>query len=101
MWVLVFFDFPMDSNEQKRNYVGFRNLLLREGFEQIQYSVYACFCLTKSKSEYLTKRLVSYIPREGHVRILNVTAKQYSEMTIYVNLQKKKAEKEEEQLVMF
>ena len=44
MWLMVMFDLPVVTNAEKREYVRFRKYLQKEGFMQLQYSVYARFC---------------------------------------------------------
>jgi CRISPR-associated protein Cas2 len=40
MWLMVLFDLPVVSKEEKKNYVRFRNALIQDGFTMLQYSVY-------------------------------------------------------------
>lgn len=45
MRVLVFFDLPVETGAQKREYVKFRKLLLKSGFLMLQESVYCKLAL--------------------------------------------------------
>lgn len=50
MRVIVFFDLPVESSEDRRNYSHFRNYLLSEGFVMMQKSVYSKVTLNGSAS---------------------------------------------------
>ena len=101
MWTILFFDLPTHTKEDKMNYSKFRHYILKDGFEQLQYSVYSCFNMTKSKADARINRVCKIIPKLGHVRMLNVTANQYSEMKILINMNTRKPEKPKEQLILF
>ncbi|EHO21854.1 CRISPR-associated endoribonuclease cas2 [Fusobacterium necrophorum subsp. funduliforme 1_1_36S] len=45
MRIVLFFDLPMVTNPEKRNYIKFRNYLLKNGFFMIQQSVYCKLAL--------------------------------------------------------
>ena len=46
-WLVVFFDLPTTTPEDKKNYQYFRKALLEDGYTMIQYSVYARACVTQ------------------------------------------------------
>jgi len=41
MWLFVFFDLPTDTKTDRKNAARFRKGLLKDGFEMMQFSVYA------------------------------------------------------------
>ena len=41
MWLMVMFDLPTDTPKARRRYRDFRNYLLQDGFDMLQFSVYA------------------------------------------------------------
>jgi CRISPR-associated protein Cas2 len=51
MWVMVMFDLPVGSKEDRKNYSQFRKKLLENGFRIMQYSVYARPCFTDETAE--------------------------------------------------
>ncbi len=51
MSVLAMFDLPTDTKKARREYTLFRKALLRDGFTQMQYSVYARHCPSKENAE--------------------------------------------------
>lgn len=48
MRIFVFFDLPMDSLEEKREYRKFRKALIKNGFIMMQESVYCKLMTTPS-----------------------------------------------------
>ena len=44
MRVICMFDLPVETEEEKRGYRGFRKSLIKEGFIMMQYSVYIRTC---------------------------------------------------------
>lgn len=80
MRILVFFDLPTLTGEDKRNYRQFRKILIKNGFIMLQESVY-CKLITSPSVEKSVKNLIqSNKPPSGLVQMLLVTEKQYSKM---------------------
>lgn len=77
MWVIAMFDLPTDSADARRKYTQFRKLLLKNGFGQLQYSVYVRHCSSFAKAQALVDRIGPCTPREGHVLFFFLTDKQY------------------------
>lgn len=85
MWMLVMFDLPVKTKNDKREYRLFRGFLLDDGFGQLQYSVYGRHCASREVSETHGKRVHRAIPPRGEVRILRVTEAQFARMEIVRN----------------
>ena len=84
MRLLVFFDLPTETNEDKRNYRKFRRCLIKNGFMMLQESVYCRMLITPS-AEYATMDVVrKNKPPTGTVQMLSVTEKQFSKMEYLV-----------------
>jgi len=77
MWIVAMFDLPTDSKEARTRYTRFRNLLLKNGFGQLQYSVYLRHCASLAKAEAIVDRLGPRTPKDGHVLFFFLTDKQY------------------------
>jgi len=84
MRMLVFFDLPTLTNENKRNYRAFRKLLIKNGFIMLQESVYCKLLTTPSVENSARKLIRSNRPPEGLVQILVVTEKQFAKMEFIV-----------------
>lgn len=80
MRVLVFFDLPTESLEDKREYRNFRKFLIKKGFIMMQESVYCKLALNQTVSTATIEALRRNRPAKGLVQILAVTEKQFSRM---------------------
>lgn len=101
MWLFAMFDLPVKTKRERRAYSRFRNLLLSEGFCQMQFSVYARFCGSEEIAETLRVHLRKKLPADGHVRILAVTDRQFGKMEIFYGKKRRSAEEKPEQLQLF
>ena len=102
MRLLVFFDLPVVEKVDKRAYVQFRRFLLKDGYDMIQFSVYARVCNGQDALEKHVARLRTNKPEKGSVRYLQVTEKQFTGIKVLVGV-KKRVEKREsaDQLAFF
>ena len=80
MRVIVFFDLPVETTEDKRNYRKFRKFLIKNGFLMLQESVYAKLALNYTQVEQIIAEVKKEKPPKGSVQILSVTEKQFSKM---------------------
>lgn len=84
MRVLVMFDMPTKTKEDRKASTKFRSTLLKEGYFMLQFSVYVRICKgIKSANNYL-ERLHLYLPKKGHIRALILTEKQFNHMKILI-----------------
>jgi len=84
MRIMVFFDIPVKTKPQQRIANGFRQFLLKDGYHMVQYSVYARVCNGSDSVEKHKLRLKGNLPKNGSVRLLVLTEKQYESMEILV-----------------
>ena len=101
MWLMVMFDLPTVTKEEKRNYTRFRKYLLAEGFVQLQYSVYAKYCASRENSQKYYRYIQDVVPPGGHVRLLQVTDKQFGDMISLYGKTLQTIEEKPEQLLLF
>lgn len=80
MRVIVFFDLPVDSSEDRRNYSHFRKMLIKNGFIMLQESVYCRMALNQNVALSITDNIKRNKPPKGIVQMLTVTEKQFSRM---------------------
>ena len=78
MWIFAVFDLPTQTKEQRHAYTQFRQTLLKNGFSQLQYSVYIRNMPTFHKAEALVEQLGRETPAEGVCAFLFFTDKQYA-----------------------
>ena len=100
MRIIVFFDLPTLTKTNRKNASRFRNFLIKDGYIMLQLSVYSRICKGQDDVEKHTKRLKSLIPKEGSVRLLTVTEKQYASMEVLVGSLKKEESIGEKQLLL-
>ena len=77
MRVIVFFDLPTISLEDKRD---FRKFLLKKGFAMMQESVYSKLALNTTVANGVVSSVKEHKPKDGLVQMLVITEKQYSKM---------------------
>lgn len=84
MRVLVFFDLPVLTAENRRAYTRFRKFLLKNGFLMLQESVYCKLALNGTAVNAIVDNVHKNKPEEGLIQLLTVTEKQYAKMDIVV-----------------
>ncbi len=98
---MVMFDLPVVTTEEKRQYTRFRKSLQREGFLQLQYSVYAKFNSSRENAQKYYNYISSAVPPGGKVRLLMITDKQFGDMVSLYGKRIEEVEKKPEQLLLF
>jgi CRISPR-associated protein Cas2 len=83
MWVLVFFDLPVETKKQTKAATRFRKNLLEDGFSMFQFSIYMRNCPSRENAEVHVKRVKSNLPEYGHVGVLTITDKQFGMMELF------------------
>lgn len=84
MRVIVFFDLPVVTGEEKRAYLQFRKFLLKNGFMMVQESVYCKLALNGSAVNAIVENVRKNSPDKGLVQLLTITEKQYSKMDLII-----------------
>ncbi len=84
MRMLVFFDLPMLTKVNLRDYRNFRTFLLKNGFIMMQKSVYSKLVINKNSSQLLRNQVIKNLPKNGLVQLLTVTEKQFADIEFLV-----------------
>lgn len=84
MRLLVFFDLPVKTRDERRVYTQFRRFLIQDGYDMLQYSVYGRIVNGRDAEEKHMRRLTMNLPPKGSIRALTVTEKQFAGMKILV-----------------
>lgn len=84
MRVVVFFDLPVLTEANRRDYRQFRKFLIKSGFMMVQESVYCKLAQNSSVGDAIVDNIKKNKPREGLVQVLRVTEKQYNKMDYIV-----------------
>lgn len=80
MRVLVFFDLPTLTANDRKEYARFRKFLIKEGFLMEQESVYSKLVVNGSAADALSANVKRNSPMKGIVQLMKVTENQYSKM---------------------
>ena len=80
--MIVFFDLPVKTKNERREATRFRNFLMNDGYHMLQFSVYARVCNGLDTVEKHRVRLNQNLPNNGAIRMLVITEKQYSSIEI-------------------
>lgn len=100
MRVLVFFDLPVLTSENRRAYAKFRRFLLKNGFLMLQESIYCKLALNSSAVNAIVDNVHKNKPEEGLIQLLTVTEKQYAKMDIILGQVKSEVLDTDERLVI-
>ena len=84
MRLMVFFDLPTVTKADKRAYTLFHRFLLQDGYDMLQWSVYSRIVNGEDDVLKHHQRLVANLPKQGSVRCMKISEKQYAAMEILV-----------------
>lgn len=80
MRLICFFDLPVDTASNRKNYRLFRKYLIKDGYLPLQESVYAKLVVNESSAGNAVARLRKHRPQKGLVQVLKITETQFSTM---------------------
>ena len=81
--MLVMFDLPTVTADERKAYTTFRHFLLDSGFDMVQFSIYARMVSSKERVTRFEKRIANAVPERGKVQIVSITDKQYGNIKSY------------------
>lgn len=84
MRIMVLFDLPTYTAENRRNYNRFRKYLIKNGFMMLQESVYVKLALNGTVANAIVDNVKRNKPKDGLVQLLTVTEKQFSKMELII-----------------
>ena len=84
MRLIVFFDLPMETSKDKREYNRFHKFLLKNGFIMMQKSVYTKLVINNVTSTAVKQRVKNNLPPDGIVELLEITENQFSKIEYLV-----------------
>lgn len=84
MRVIVLFDLPTLTSNDRKAYRTFRKFLITNGFLMLQESVYSKLALNGTVANRVIRNVEKNVPDKGLVQMLTVTEKQFSKMTYLV-----------------
>ena len=78
MRVIVFFDLPVLSVADRKEYRKFRRFLIKTGFVMLQESVYSKLVLNATAAATVENLVQANAPNKGIIQLLTITEKQYA-----------------------
>ncbi len=100
MRVLIFFDLPVVTEKDRREYRKFRKYLIKNGFLMLQESVYCKLAQNSTVGDAICENIRKNKPASGLVQLLKVTEKQYAKMDFIVGESKSEVIDSDERLVI-
>ena len=101
VWLMAMFDLPVETSDNKRDYVRFRKALLKDGFMMLQFSIYARYNPSEEAAEAHRRTIRSAIPPLGQVRLMAVTDHQFGKMEVFYGKKPREPEEAPEQILLF
>lgn len=84
MRIIVMFDMPMQTAEDRREYTQFRKYLIKNGFLMLQESIYCKLALNTTVAQAVVNNVRKNKPAVGLVQMITITEKQFSKMEMLV-----------------
>ncbi|MDE6312233.1 MAG: CRISPR-associated endonuclease Cas2 [Lachnospiraceae bacterium] len=101
MRVIVFFDLPTLTSENRKEYARFRKFLIKNGFLMMQESVYTKMALNQTAASSVVESVRKNKPAQGIVQMMTVTEKQFNRMEYVCGNFKSEVLSSDERLVIF
>lgn len=89
MRLLLFFDLPMITDKDRREYNRFHKFLIKNGFIMMQKSVYTKLVINNVTSAAVKQRVADNLPKAGIVELLEITENQFSKIEYLVGDEQK------------
>lgn len=100
MRVIVFFDLPVSTLSERREYNQFRKGLLKDGFLMLQESVYCKLALNPTVAHAIMEGVREKKPSNGLIQMLVITEKQFSRMEFVLGERHSQIIDNEERLII-
>lgn len=84
MRMLLFFDLPMETSKNRRDYSVFHKFLIKNGFIMMQKSVYSKLILNGVIAQAVKAKIKDNLPPEGLIELLEITENQFSRIEYLV-----------------
>ena len=80
MRVMVFFDLPVITSANRKDYRDFHKYLIKTGFLMMQESVYCKLAVNAVSADLIKQRVNRIKPAKGVIQLMIITEKQYSQI---------------------
>ena len=82
--MIVFFDLPTKTSENRKNYRKFRKDLISNGFFMLQESVYCRMVINEAMSQSVLCKIEEFKPPSGMICVMTVTEKQFAGISFII-----------------
>lgn len=82
--IIVFFDLPVMTTQDRREYSRFHKFLIKNGFLMMQESVYCKLVLNATVQASVLNGIRKHRPPKGVVQVLTITEKQFAKIEYLV-----------------
>lgn len=82
MRIIIIFDLPVGTKEERKQAAGFRRSLIKDGFYMMQFSIYGRLCNGNNDVKKHLNRIGKNLPSKGSVRAIVLTEQQYTDMKL-------------------
>lgn len=100
MRVVVFFDLPVLTERNRKEYRDFRKFLIKSGFLMMQESVYCKLVQNGVAADLLVESIKKHKPSTGLIQLLKLTEKQYAKIEYIVGDNKSNIIDSDEKLII-
>lgn len=100
MRVMVFFDLPVITNANRKDYRDFHKYLTKTGFLMMQESIYCKLAQNSTVADSVVENIKKNKPRDGLVQVLRITEKQYAKMDFIVGTKKSDVLDSDERIII-
>lgn len=84
MRIVVMFDLPVMTADDRKEYQQFRKYLIKNGFLMMQESIYCKLSVNTAAADSMIDQLRKNKPKKGLVQVLKITEKQFSKIEYLV-----------------
>lgn len=99
MRLLIFFDLPVETSKNRREYSRFHKFLIKNGFIMMQKSVYSKLVINNVTSSAVREKISKNLPPEGIIELLEVTENQFAKIEYLVGEKQSIVEESMDRLV--
>ena len=82
MRMMLFFDLPVETNTQKRDYRHFVKNLKKLGYYMLQETGYVKLGIDTQHVDSSMQKIKAFLPKNGNIMVLNITEKQFSNINV-------------------
>ena len=80
MRIIVMFDLPVETADDRKEYSQFRKHLIKTGFLMVQESIYCKLAPNSNTADSIAANIRKHKPSQSLVQILRITEKQYTQL---------------------